>query len=276
MSGNYDKIVKLYHTYKDDENLLKIFYANDYPIPFKSLLLKPIKVDMALFFELFSQCLLLPHLTSGDVKAISMSYLKYLCYLGTEKGKTEHLVCLIELLKMVLDIDDKYIDSNGIEKSAIDIDIEKGLLIIKGEIFNGNDFDKMRKIILEQNGVEVPDETINANLLRVYNENKEFEARHSSLKMCSFEDQINIVVAMTGYKRNEVLDMTLRSFTRLFARIDKIMSYEIMSLLSPYIDEKKNGKIGHYAESIDKTLKERIEGEMIADSAYKKKWGQDN
>ena len=29
MSGNYDKIVKLYHTYKDDENLLKIFYAND-------------------------------------------------------------------------------------------------------------------------------------------------------------------------------------------------------------------------------------------------------
>lgn len=276
MSGNYDKIVKLYHTYKDDENLLKIFYANDYPIPFKSLLLKPIKVDMALFFELFSQCLLLPHLTSGDVKAISMSYLKYLCYLGAEKGKPEHLVCLIELLKMVLDIDDKYIDSNGIEKSAIDIDIEKGLLIIKGEIFNGNDFDKMRKIILEQNGVEVPDETINANLLRVYNENKEFEARHSSLKMCSFEDQINIVVAMTGYKRNEVLDMTLRSFTRLFTRIDKIMSYEIMSLLSPYIDEKKNGKIGHYAENIDKTLKERIEGEMISDGAYKKKWGQDN
>ena len=57
----------------------------------------------------------------------------------------------IELLKMVLDIEDKYIDSNGIEKSAIDIDIGKGLLIIKGEIFNGNDFDKMRKIILEQN-----------------------------------------------------------------------------------------------------------------------------
>ena len=276
MSGNYEKIVKLYHTYKDDEQFFKIFYANDYPIPYKSLLLKPVKVDMALFFELFSQCLLLPHLTSGDIKAISMNYLKYLCYLGTDKGKPEHLVCLIELLKIVLDIDDKYIDSNGVEKSAIDIDVDKGLLIIKGEIFDGKDFDKMRKIILEQNGVEMLDETINANLLKAYNENKEFEAKHNSLKMCSLEDQINIVVAMTGYRRDEVLDMTLRSFTRLFTRIDKIMTYEIMTLLSPYIDEKKNGKIGHYAESIDKTLKERIESEMITDSAYKKKWGQDS
>lgn len=275
MSGNYDKIVKLYHTYKDDENLLKIFYANDYPVPYKSLILYPVKVDMWYYFSAFSECLLLPHLTSGDMRAISMNYLQYLCYLGKEKGKVEHLVCLIELLKIVLDVDDKYINSAGVEKSTIDIDAEKGLLIIKGEIFNGKDFDKIKSIILEQNGVEPLDETINPQLLKAYNENKAFEARHSNVKMCDFEDQINIVVAMTGYKRDEVLGMTLRSFGRLFTRIDKILNYKLMSLLSPYIDEKTSKKIGHYAENTETTLRERIEREMITDSEYKKKWGQD-
>lgn len=276
MSGNYDKIVKLYHTYKDDEIFLKVFYANDYPLPYKSLTLYPVQVDMYYFFEIFSQCLLLPHLTSGDMKAVSMSYLKYLCYLGKDKGKPEYLTCLIELLKMVLRIDDNYTDSSGIQKASIDINIDKGLLIVKGDIFDGKDFDKIRAIILEQNGVEIPDETLSPKLVKAYNENKEFEQRHSGVKMCSFEDQINIVVAMTGYKRDEVLQMTLRSFSRLFARIDKILNYKIFSLLSPYIDKKgkKNKIVGHYAENIDTTLKERIEQEMISDDAYKKKWGQ--
>ena len=227
------------------------------------------------YFEMFSQCLLLPHLTSGDMRAISMNYLQYLCYLGKEKGKPEYLVCLVELLKIVLDIGNQYTTAEGEVANSIDVLVDSGKLVIQGKVFDGKDFDKIKLIILEQNGVEPLDETINPQLLKVYNENKAFEARHNNMKMCDFEDQINIVVAMTGYKRNEVLGMTLRSFGRLFTRIDKILNYKLMSLLSPYIDEKTSKKIGHYAENTETTLRERIEREMITDSEYKKKWGQD-
>ena len=78
--NNYKKIVELYHLMNDDKELLKVFYANDYPVPFKQLTLYPVQVDLYLYFHILVECLLLPHKTSGDIKAITMSYLQYLCF----------------------------------------------------------------------------------------------------------------------------------------------------------------------------------------------------
>ena len=116
MENNYDKIVELYHLMNDDEKLLKVFYANDYPVPYKSLTLYPVQVDLYYYFHMLVECLLLPHKTSGDAKAISMSYLKYLCYLCTEKQQAQHIIFLSELLQIVLRKNKKYIDKDGKEK----------------------------------------------------------------------------------------------------------------------------------------------------------------
>ena len=257
MENNYDKIVELYHLMNDDEKLLKVFYANDYPVPYKSLTLYPVQVDLYYYFHMLVECLLLPHKTSGDAKAISMSYLKYLCYLCTEKQQAQHIIFLSELLQIVLRKNKKYIDKDGKEKPTIEINLDKGLLIIEGTTLNGSDFDNIRKIILEQNSVELPDEDINPELVKAFKELEDYKLKQCQTKMCSFEDQINIIAAKSSYKRHEIMRMTIRSFSRLLERVDKIMDYEIKSLLSPYLDKKD--KIVHYAENTEKTFKERCQ-----------------
>ena len=89
--------------------------------------------------------------------------------------------------------------------------------------------------------------------------------------MCSFEDQINIVVAKSSYRRDEVIKMTIRSFSRLLERVDKIMDYEIKSLLRPHMDEKEQKKIEHYMADTEMTMKEKCEKSFTDMQALKKK-----
>lgn len=262
--NNYDKIVELYHLMGDSEELRKVFYANDYPVPYKSLTLFPVQMDLYYYFHLMVECLLLPHKTSGDVKAISMSYLKYICYLGTDKKELQYLMFLGELLLIVLRKDKKYIDKSGHEKPTVEILVDKGKLLIEGEEFDGKDFDKIRTIILEQNAIDPPDESLGSDIIKAMKEIEEFKLKQSKIKMCSFEDQINIVVAKSSYRRDEIMQMSIRSFSRLLARIDKIMDYELKHSLLPYMEKKEQEKIGHYAESMDKTAREKYES-MLTD-----------
>ena len=262
--NNYDKIVELYHLMGDSEELRKVFYANDYPVPYKNLTLFPVQMDLYYYFHLMVECLLLPHKTSGDVNAISMSYLKYICYLGTKKNELQHLMFLGELLLIVLRKDKEYIDKEGCKKPTIDILVDQGKILIEGEEFDGKDFDSIRAIILEQNAIDPPDESLGSDIIKAMQEIEEFKLKQSKIKMCSFEDQINIVVAKSSYRRDEIMSMSIRSFSRLLARIDKIMDYELKHSLLPYMEKKEQEKIGHYAESIDKTTREKYES-MLTD-----------
>ena len=270
--NNYKKIVELYQMANQDYSMLKVFYANDYPVPLKKdLVLYPVQVDLYFYFHLLVECLLLPHLTSGDIKAISMSYFEYLCYRCIEKNDMMHIIYLSELLFIVLRKDKKYIDDNGNEQDTVVVDLTHKKLQICGVEISNEEFDFMRKVILEQNAIEVPDETLPPDLVKAFKEKEEFRLKQSRVKMCSFEDQINVVVAQSSYRRDEIMTMTIRSFTRLLTRIDKIMSYEISTLLSPNMEKKDRDKIPHYMESIDTSLKERYEKEFTDIQSLKEK-----
>lgn len=269
--NNYDKIVELYHAMNDNKELLKVFYANDYPVPYKTLTLYPVQVDLYYYFHLLVQCLLLPHKTSGDIKAISLPYLKYLFYLATDKEQPEAIASLGELLLIVLRKPKTYKDENGNEKFSISFELDKGIIDIEGKKFDSKDFDIIKKIILEQNAIEAPDETIPPELLKAYKELEEYKLKQSKVKMCSFEDQINVIVARSSYRRDEVMKMTIRSFSRLLDRVDKIMSYEINSLLKPYMDKKDQENVGHYMADTEKSLKEKCDEAFTdMDSVHKK------
>ena len=270
--NNYKKIVELYQMANQDDSMLKVFYANDYPVPLKKdLVLYPVQVDLYFYFHLLVECLLLPHLTSGDIKAISMSYFEYLCYRCIEKNDMMHIIYLSELLFIVLRKDKKYIDDNGNEQDTVVVALTHKKLQICGVEISNEEFDFMRKVILEQNAIEVPDETLPPDLVKAFKEKEEFRLKQSRVKMCSFEDQINVVVAQSSYRRDEIMTMTIRSFTRLLTRIDKIMSYEISTLLSPNMEKKDRDKIPHYMESIDTSLKERYEKEFTDIQSLKEK-----
>lgn len=269
--NNYDKMVELYHMMKDDPDLRKTFYANDYPVPYKELTLFPVQVDLYYYFHFLVQCLLLPHKTSGDINAISKSYFKYLCYLATDKNKPEYIFYLSELLLIVLRKPKFYSNSDKKEISTINIFLDKGTMEIEGHFFTEKDFDIIREIILEQNAIEIPDESISPELVQAYKEREEFRLKQSQVKMCSFEDQINIVVAKSSYRRDEVIKMTIRSFSRLLERVDKIMDYEIKSLLRPHMDEKEQKRIEHYMADTEMTMKEKCEKSFTDMQALKKK-----
>lgn len=260
-NANYKKIAELYKALGEDKILRKVFYANDYPVPFKNFTLYPVQVDLYFYFHLFVECLLLPHKTSGDVEAISRSYLKYLCFLATDRNQSQYLSYLIELILMVLRKDKTYKDEKGKEHDTVTILLDEGKIKIENDFIDDKEFETFREIVCEQNAVEMLDESISPDLLKAYKEREEYQRKQAQIKMCSFEDQINVVVARSAYKRDEVVKMTIRSFSRLLERTDKIMDYEIKNLLSPYMDKKDQKKIPHYMDesSLDKTLKERCE-----------------
>lgn len=270
--NNYKKIVELYQLSNQDDSILKVFYANDYPVPFKEdLLLYPVQVDLYYCFHLLVECLLLPHLTSGDVNAISMSYFEYLLYLCEKKNDITHIIYLSQLLLIVFRKEDKFTDINNNIKSSISIDFKNKKLKICDIEVTHDEFDFIRKTILEQNAIEIPDETLPPELVKAFKEREEFRLKQSKMKMCSFEDQINVVVAKSSYRRDEIMTMTIRSFTRLLTRVDKIMAYEISTLLSPNMDKKDRDKIPHYMENTDSTLKERYEKEFTDMDSLKNK-----
>ena len=269
-ANNYEKIVELYNTLGGGEELLKVFYTNDYPIPFKSLKIYPVQMDLYFYFQVFSQCLLEPHKTSGDIKAISMSYLRYICYLGADKQRPEILVFLSELISMVFKVPKSIKNNEGKEIYNIDIDFDNAIIRVGKETINEKEFDTFRKIVLEQNAIEPPDESLNPELVKAYKELEQFKQKQSNIKMCDIEGQIDIVIAQTSYRKDEILKMTIRTFSHLFERLLMITNYEIQSLLTPYMEKKDQKNITHYLADNHRTLKERIEKESMDESSLRK------
>jgi hypothetical protein len=260
VGNNYEKCVELFKWFGEKEELYDVFYANDYPIPYKGLLIYPVQVDLYIFFHQLVDCLLLPHLTSGDAKAISMPYFEYLVYLLKEKRQPQYLWELIQLLLICLRM--KATDENGRQMIEIVPDGKHYLLRIGNETYDSADFDKIRKIICEQNAVEMPDEKTHPDIVKAMKEVEEYKRKQAKVKICSFEDQINIVVAKSSYKRAECLTMTIRSFTRLLERVDKIMHYEIYTLLSPNLTDEGKKSIEHYMAA-EKTREERYQENLL-------------
>lgn len=254
-----------------DEKLYNMFYANDYPIPYKNLTIYPVQVDLYLIFHILVECLILPHKTSGDINAIQLSYFDYLFYWAEKNGNMTYLEFLVEVLLLCLKkertkiVDGKTIDSIKFYQGKN----KKWIMQIDGFDYNGKDFDVIRKIICEQNAIELPDETIHPDIAKAYKEMEEYKRKQSKVKICSFEDQINVVVAKSSYRREEVIKMTIRSFARLLERIDKVLHYEIYTLLSPNMDKKQQQSIEHYMS--DSSIKDKYKNSMMDFDEFKNK-----
>lgn len=259
---NYSKIVEWYKLFKEDKKLLEVFYTNDYAIPYKDLVFYPIKIDMWYFYNIFAESLKVPQIASGDIKAISMSYLEYIYYLASEKNKVEILFMLGQILLLALHENETYTDENGKEKQTIDFIISKKELRIKDNYYNAKDFNMFREIILTQNGDEIPDETIDSELLEEYYKKLELDNKMSKYKSCKFEDNINILVCLTSYTRENVFNLTIRSFKRLLERASLVLDYKIQTMLLPYMDKKGKDSIVPYTADTYKTLKEKIFASM--------------
>lgn len=259
MKKNFDKEKKLEELYSimgSHELLNENLYAFDKPIQYKTLKIYPIDMSFYVPFQILANCLQLKKNSSGDVKAISKSYLDYLFYLCYEKSNSQYVFLLEELLLLCLQLDRHKKDEK--ENYIIDETQQDGLrhtidfasrngsewhICIENEEFDGNDFDNIKKIICEQNKIEITDDTIHPDLQEKIEEYEEYLRKKSKEKICSLEGQVNILMCITGLTKRQLETMSIRTFFNVIERYGILLDYSLGTLLSPNIEKKDRDKI---------------------------------
>jgi hypothetical protein len=246
-------------------------YTLDEPVPYKSILIHPVKVrDHDIFYRCIS-CLTLEKKSIPDIRIIKMSYLEYLYHLHIENKEIDYLLLLDYLLKLCIKDDtmgiNYYFDNTNkpvfeIGKKVLDanketISDEHGIKLSDKEIFNANDFEEIRMIICNQNLVELVDETIQKDVRDRMEEARMTRARSSGNKPASFEDTMLCLVASTNISLEQVYDLTLRKFIKLLQRVDALIHYKIYmgAAMSGMVEFKDKSITRHWMSDLEKENK---------------------
>lgn len=216
------------------------YYTFDKPVPYKNLLIHPIKIQDYYEFLLYVPCLLIEKNSIKDpemaIKAISMTYLKYMYEISNQENN--YIYLFNGLLRLVLNIEDE-------KKITYVYDDDKNpYFIIDKTRYDSQDFDEIRKIISEQNLIELPDEKIQKNVRDALEEAKRFKQKLNKTKLASLEEQIMALATYTGWSLEDIYKMTYRKFILAIQRAN----HNIMSNI--YITASMSGFVSFKDKSI--------------------------
>lgn len=240
------------------------YYTFDLPLPYKKLLLHPVKIRDFMEFATFSNVLMFEKNSIKDpemaIKAISMTYLEYVWFLAKQEPMIikGYLDGLLRLVLNVRENKDFRIDY-GILKDGSNRPFFK----IEGEIYDSSDFDELRKLIAEQNMIELPDETIQKDVREKMEEVKKFKEKINKSKVASFEEQLLSISLFSGWTLEEVYNMTYRKFVMSIRRANHIIMSNI------YLTASMSGMVTFKDKSVlrswlvDLSEKDKFEGTMI-------------
>lgn len=204
-------------------NQYQRYYVFDDPIPFKKLLLYPVRIRDYYEFLSCASCLMLEKNSIRDpamaVKSISMSYLEYMYFIST---KENNFVLLFKwMMSIVLNKRDEFNMNIGYDKN------EKPFFEINGEIYNSDDFDQLRQIIAEQNGLDLPNEKIQKDVRDKLEEARRLKQKISNSKTADFEEQLTALSIYSGIKLEDIYKMTIRKFTMAIQRANQMIMSQI-------------------------------------------------
>jgi len=222
------------------------FYTYDEPIEINGLFLYPVQMRQYIYFYSNIRVLLFNKNRIPDAQIISMSYLAFIYYISFQNG--EFLKMLENLIYLCFCLDrEKYeIDFNANEKGKPCIIINEKNTKNKWQ-FSHKEFNEIRKIICEQNLVELPDEKIDPKLEKALLEAQEYQnKKNSHLKIISLEDQMISIMINTSLDLDKILKLSLRKFVKILSRYDKELHYKIytQASVSGFVEFKK--PIQHY------------------------------
>ena len=211
----------------------EIYNIFDEPIPyFKNkedttpLLIYPVLMENYIIFNSCTRCLILEKNRTPDIKTISMSYLDYIFYYSDlNKDNEVYLHSLLTLLGICLrsDIQDVLIDKDN-----------RHYLKIQDNIYDKNDFNKIKEIICSQNMVDLPDETIHPSIRKALKEEADFKRRNSGNNEYppSLEKQIICLMESMHWSKEQIKKITIRTFVQLIQTIDYKIHYKIYKAAS--------------------------------------------
>lgn len=224
------------------------YYTFDDPVPYKELMIYPIKIRDYFLFSRCASILMLEKNSITDpqlaMKAISMTYLEYLFSVNSQDTSNTILQLFVGLFALILRID----------KNDTEFKVEFGTLPdgrpsfkIGGTIYDSSDFDEIKNIIAEQNMLDLPDERIQKNVRDKLEEARRFKEKLSGNKPASFEEQM---VALSLYNKvdlEKIYDMTVRKFIMSLRRANHMIMSNI------YLTASMSGFVEFKDKSILKT-----------------------
>ncbi len=208
------------------------------PITESGLTFYPITMD---YYDEFIQCknALLLRQSSLPVRYLSMDYLTALFTLDFDaiRSKQEsanlflRAMSILHLsLRIGLNVEELYknieVKSNKDQISLKQIVVKQNDKIVK---FTPLDFsNKFRKIIAEQNGLELPDETENIELVRDNETLKELKNKGKQLNY-NLDDLIASVAYQSKISEKEIMSWTIREFENRKKAIERDKRYMLCS-----------------------------------------------
>lgn len=239
-----------------------LHFIYDDPVPYKTLKIYPALMREYLQFFTVAQVLILDKNSVPDAKIIQMSYLEYIIYAATDENF--YMTFLDGLLRICLHAHNEKIEYLTDHKG-------KPFFRIDDRIFDKNDFEEIRKIIIEQNLLNPPDDTIQKSLRDSMEDAERIRKRLSgnTNKTAGIEDQMIAVMISTGLSIKDVYDMTIRKFIKTLERVDHKLHYEIYlaASMSGFVTFKDKSAIKHWLSDLKK---DKLTGMMDYDDFHNK------
>ena len=230
----------------------------DAPIPYKGLMIYPIRMRDYVLFNTYVQSLLFDKNEIPDVKIISMTKLEYMYHAIADENAPPLLLWFDRLLSLCLKDDDTFEDIT-ISVNTRYIRDEKGkpFFLIGGERYDSADFENIRELICEQNLIELPDTSISKEVRDSLEKAREYRRKLSGSKPASLEDHVISLASATGWTLEYVYDMTVRKFKKSIQRLDNLIHYKIYlsASMSGMVEFKDKSFIKHWLSDIDENDK---------------------
>ncbi len=229
-----DELKKIYNESHD-------LFGNECPQEFNGVKFYPITLKYThIYAHLISLLGIAKDTVVQSKEIIKMSYLKFIIYCVDESCEEQ----LVKILRHVCKTDNVYVghrQKSQVAESFRDFDV---CVVINDTLFTESDFDIIRELLLEQNGVTL-------DYINEYNPSLE-NALHSHRKMvnpATFEERLDsyCVYMRIQPTSSDIESLTIRKFERLFKRMVSKSEYEIYQpLIASGQIELKNSKLEHW------------------------------
>lgn len=179
--------------------------------------------DYEMFEDLIS-LLLIDKNSIPNINIIKMSYLKFLLFVLPEFKDNNGKIVFENVFDKFKNFC-KYIFKT--EKCFLQFKNNQISLNINNKIFNEEDFDKIKKIILNQNAIPEIDDKLHPDLRAAIKESMEFLAKRQMNNEGTIEDQIISYRCITHEKYDDIKQLTIYQFRKEIQRLNLIQDYRI-------------------------------------------------
>lgn len=226
----------------------------DLPVKYKNLNIHPVYLKNYYEFYYFSQCLTLEKNIIPDPKIISMTNLEFIFW-STENNveKEPYLLWFDKLLSLCLPEEKESFEplEKSIQKYKYD---EKGkpFFEINGDKYDSKDFEEIKKIIVNQNLIELSDENISKEVRDSLEEAKRYKERQANVKSGTLEDYIVSLAVITGWTYEYIYSLSIRKFISSIRRLDNYIHYKIYlsASMSGMVEFKDRSFIKHWLSDL--------------------------